>query len=109
MDGKTGESGTSAIAGGGDTAKADEVLAQKNAERAADSILPGQQEQLAALKLEMDRLRESLQQIASGTSQIASAEFRELTAAAEEKLKQNVFISVGVAAFLGYVWGRSGR
>jgi prefoldin subunit 5 len=85
------------------------VLAKKSAERDADAFLPDQKEQIAALKSEIERLRDSIQQIASGTTQIASAEFKELSAMAEEKLKQNVFVSVGVAAFIGYLWGRSGR
>ena len=91
------------------TSKADDVIAQKNAERDAESVLPDQKEQIAALKTELERLRESVQQIASGTRQIASAEFKELTSAAEERLKQNVFLSVGIAAVVGYLWGRSGR
>jgi len=91
------------------TSKADDVIAQKNAERDAESILPDQKEQIAELKNELERLRESVQQIASGTRQIASAEFKELATAAEEKLKQNVFLSVGIAAVVGYLWGRSGR
>jgi ElaB/YqjD/DUF883 family membrane-anchored ribosome-binding protein len=94
---------------GGDAPKADEVLSQKRAEQAAQSFMPGQSEQLAALKAEVERLRESIGQVASGTSQLASAEFKELASAAEKKLKENVFLSVGIAAAIGYLWGRSGR
>jgi ElaB/YqjD/DUF883 family membrane-anchored ribosome-binding protein len=93
----------------GGTSKADDVLAQKKAERKADAILPDQSEQIAALRAEIERLTESVRQVAAGTSEIATAEFKELAAAAERKLKQNVFVSVGVAAALGYLWGRSGR
>ena len=91
------------------TEKADEVLAEKIAERRSSEFNPDTNQELEALRAEVDRLRGSLQEIASSSRRLASAEFDELKTAAEEKLKQNVFLSVGVAALVGYLWGRSRR
>jgi len=92
--------------GASGTPMADEVLAERQA-RQDEGFAPSQSEQIAALRSEVERLRDSIQQIASGSSQLASAEFRELTNAAEERLKRNVFLSVGMAALVGYLWGRT--
>jgi ElaB/YqjD/DUF883 family membrane-anchored ribosome-binding protein len=91
------------------TEKADEVLAEKNGERAIGEFVPDSDQEIAALRAEIDRLRGSIHEIASGSKRLVSAEVTEFRAIAEDKLKQNVFLSVGVAAFVGYLWGRTRR
>lgn len=91
------------------TEEAEEVLAEKNGERATGEFAPDSDQEIAALRAETDRLRGSIHEIASGSKRLVSAEFAEFSAAAEDKLKQNVFLSVGVAAFVGYLWGRTRR
>jgi ElaB/YqjD/DUF883 family membrane-anchored ribosome-binding protein len=85
------------------------VSAEKNAERGSEGFVPDTSQELEALRSEIDRLRNSIQEIASSSKRLATAEFDELKASAEEKLKQNVFLSVGVAAVVGYFWGRTRR
>ena len=93
----------------GETDKVDEVLAAKNAERAAEGFVPDSSQQIEALRAEIDRLQDSIREIASGSKRLATTEFDELKAAAEEKLRENVFLSVGIAALVGYLWGRARR
>ena len=85
-----------------EAALVDDVLADAESEAFALS----QREQIAALKTEIERLRESIQQIASGSSQLAASEFRAATHTLEQRIQENAFLSVGIAAFLGFVWGR---
>ena len=93
----------------GETNLVDEVLAEKKAERASEAFVPDASQELEALRAEIDRLRGSIKEIASSSKRLATVEFDELKAAAEEKLKENVFLSVGVAAVVGYLWGRARR
>jgi ElaB/YqjD/DUF883 family membrane-anchored ribosome-binding protein len=93
----------------GETRLVDEVLAEKNAERGSEAFAPDASQELDALRAEIDRLRASIHEIASSSKRLATAEFDELKTAAEEKLNQNVFLSVGVAALVGYLWGRTRR
>jgi len=82
------------------TAAAEEVIAEELDTSASE-------EQLAALRLEIDRLKDTVQQIASSSSQLAAAEIRQMVSTTEERLQQNVFLAVGVAALFGYIFGRS--
>ena len=83
--------------------------AAQNAEHAGRESVADTSRELEALRAEIDRLRASIHEIASGSKRIATAEWDELKAAAEMKLTQNVFLSVGVAALAGYLWGRTRR
>ena len=87
-----------------ETSKAEEVIADKNID--GGTMLHGHEEELHALRAEIARLQESIQQIVSSSKRIANAEYSDLRDATEAKLKENVFLSIGIAAFVGYLWGR---
>lgn len=90
----------------GATKLVDEVLADKRAEHISEAFAPDASHEVDGLRAEIDRLRASIQEIASSSKRLATAELDELKTAAEETLKQNVFLSVGVAAMVGYLWGK---
>lgn len=63
--------------------------------------------QVEAIRAELARLKQSVTAIASRTSDLAAGQAEVTIAEVEEALKRNVFVSVGVALLLGYVWGRT--
>lgn len=66
-----------------------------------------QSAQLAALKAEIETLKESISVIASTARDLAGTSVDVAFNDAEEILKRNVFASVGIAALIGYLWGRT--
>jgi len=66
-----------------------------------------QSAQLAALKREIETLKESISVIASTAKSLAGTSFDSTVNDTEEILKRNVFASVGIAAVIGYLWGRT--
>ena len=64
-------------------------------------------DQLEALTAELERLKESVAAVASSARGFAATRVETTIADVEEALKRNVFISVGAALFIGYVWGKS--
>jgi len=72
-----------------------------------DTDVRRQGEQVDAIKHEIARLRETVATIASRASELATAKAETTMTDVEDALKRNVFMSVGVALAIGYVWGRS--
>lgn len=68
--------------------------------------LDDQAAQIAALKTEIESLTKSVSSIASTAKDLAATSFDTAVNDAEQLLKRNVFASVGIAALLGYLWGR---
>lgn len=66
-----------------------------------------QVQQVEVLREELTRLKESVAAIASTVSELAAGSVEKTAADIEETLKSNVFVSVSVAALIGYVWGRT--
>jgi ElaB/YqjD/DUF883 family membrane-anchored ribosome-binding protein len=73
----------------------------------ANGSTDDQAAQMEALKTEIAALKETVTSLASTARGLASTSFNAMAADAEEVLKRKVFVSVGVAAFVGYLWGRS--
>lgn len=67
----------------------------------------GADDQLEALKSELENLKRSVATIATTAKGLASERVDVTISDVEEVLKRNVFSSVAVAAFLGYLWGRT--
>jgi ElaB/YqjD/DUF883 family membrane-anchored ribosome-binding protein len=63
--------------------------------------------QLKAMKADLENLRQTVTAIASSARHVAAARVEYTVADIEETLKRNVFLSVGLAAAIGYVWGRT--
>ena len=66
-----------------------------------------QAEQLAALWAEIEILRQSIAAVAADTKNLATERAEVTVSRVEEALSRNVFLSVGLAALLGYIWGRT--
>lgn len=64
-------------------------------------------DQLRALKTELENLKHSLANIATKGKGLASEKAEMTIADVEEALKRNVFASVGIATLVGYLWGRT--
>lgn len=64
-------------------------------------------EQLKALKAELENLKQSVATIATTAQGLATEKVDVTIADVEEALKRNVFASVGIAVLIGYVWGRT--
>lgn len=64
-------------------------------------------DQLKALKAELENLKHSLATIATTARGVATEKVDVTVADVEEALKRNVFASVGIAALVGYLWGRT--
>jgi hypothetical protein len=62
--------------------------------------------QLESLKAEIENLRRSVAAIAANAKSFGADRIELTIADVEETLKRNVFMSVGIAALVGYVWGR---
>jgi ElaB/YqjD/DUF883 family membrane-anchored ribosome-binding protein len=80
---------------------------QNGNDTASNSLAGDQAAQLEALRAEIASLKESVSSLASAAKTVASTSFNNMAAEAEVVLKRNVFASVGIAAFIGYVWGRT--
>jgi len=63
--------------------------------------------QITALKVELESLSKSVTAIASTAKDLAAGSFDAAVADAEQMLKRNVFAAVGIAALIGYLWGRT--
>jgi hypothetical protein len=64
-------------------------------------------EQLQALRTELEHIKQSVATIATTATGLASEKVDVTMADLEEALKRNVFASIGIAALVGYVWGRT--
>jgi hypothetical protein len=62
--------------------------------------------QLESLKTEIENLRRSVAAIAANAKSFGADKIELTIADVEETLKRNVFMSVGIAALIGYAWGR---
>jgi ElaB/YqjD/DUF883 family membrane-anchored ribosome-binding protein len=67
----------------------------------------GADDQLQALKFELEKLKQSVATIAATARGVASEKVDVTIDDVEEALKKNVFASVGIAALVGYFWGRT--
>lgn len=74
-----------------------------SASRPADE----QAAQLDALKAELETLKLSVASITATARGLAATSANAMIDDAEEHLKRNVFASVGIAALIGYLWGRA--
>ena len=63
-------------------------------------------DQIKALKVELESLKESVAAISSTAKSLVGTGANLAMDDAEEILKRNVFASVGIAAFIGYLWGK---
>jgi len=63
--------------------------------------------ELQALIAELENLKQSVATIAMRARGAATEKLDVTIADTEELLKRNVFASVGIAAFVGYLWGRT--
>ena len=64
-------------------------------------------DQLKALKAELENLKHSVATIATTARGVATEKVDLTVADVEEALKRNVFASLGIAALVGYLWGRT--
>jgi ElaB/YqjD/DUF883 family membrane-anchored ribosome-binding protein len=62
--------------------------------------------QIEALKTELESLKQSISAVASTAKNLVGTSTNAALEDAEEILKRNVFASVGIAAFIGYLWGK---
>lgn len=71
------------------------------------SLAEEQAAQVEALMQELETLKTSVASITITARGLASTSANAMAAEAEGYLKRNVFASVGIAAFIGYLWGRT--
>lgn len=71
------------------------------------SLAEEQAAQVEALRQELETLKASVASITATARGLASTSANAMAAEAEEYLKRNVFASVSVAAFIGFLWGRT--
>jgi ElaB/YqjD/DUF883 family membrane-anchored ribosome-binding protein len=76
------------------------ALNKRNSDSMAD-------DQLEALKVELENIKQSVAKIAATARGVATEKVDVTIADVEEALRKNVFASVGVAALIGYLWGRT--
>lgn len=62
--------------------------------------------QIEALKAELESLRQSVAAMTSQARNVAGMGVHVAVDDVEGMLKRNVFASVGIAALIGYVWGK---
>lgn len=72
-----------------------------------DRVNAAENDQLQSLKAELEKLRQSVAAIAAAARGVATEKMDVTITDVEEALKRNVFASVGIAALIGYVWGRT--
>lgn len=65
------------------------------------------EDQLQALKSELETLKKAVSSIATTARGLAAEKVDVTIADVEGALKTNVFASVGIAALVGYLWGRT--
>lgn len=63
--------------------------------------------QVEALRAELETLKASVASITATARGLARTSATAMAVDAEEYLQRNVFASVGIAAFVGYLWGRT--
>ncbi|AYD05175.1 hypothetical protein [Neorhizobium sp. NCHU2750] len=84
----------------------DEALASTSEpENIGESPLLSSDEELAALKAEVARLRESASEIGSATVRVAKAQASDLIVDMAERIRRKPLPAVGIAAVIGFVWG----
>ena len=66
-----------------------------------------QVDQLEALRAELDILKESVASITATARGLAKTSANAMAIDVENYLQRNIFASVGIAWFVGYLWGRS--
>jgi ElaB/YqjD/DUF883 family membrane-anchored ribosome-binding protein len=81
-------------------------MLERNAKQDGKQVPDTQNKQIEDLQAEVKRLQSSIQGIAASSSKIVSREVDDAVSDIESKLKENVFLSIGVAAFVGFVWGK---
>lgn len=64
-------------------------------------------DQLKALRTELENLRQSVATIVTTGRRMATEKVDVTVTDLEETFKRNVFASIGIAAFVGYLWGRT--
>ncbi len=64
-------------------------------------------EEVRALRRDVDRLKQNLLEVAEGGVELMKAEARSAVRDIEDRIRKRPFAAVGIAAFLGYVWGLS--
>lgn len=70
------------------------------------AAIDDQAAQIKALKAEIESLKEAVAAVASTAKTLVGTSANVAMDDVEEILKRNVFASVGIAAFIGYLWGR---
>lgn len=72
---------------------------------------PGEQQeqvdQLEALRAELDTLKESVASMTATARGLAKTSANAMAIEVENYLQRNIFAAVGIAWFVGYLWGRS--
>lgn len=63
--------------------------------------------QVQALRAELETLKASVASVTATARELARTSATGMAVDAEEYLQRNVFASVGIAAFVGYLWGRT--
>lgn len=66
-------------------------------------IDPG--EEVRALRRDVARLRENLLEVAEGGVELMKAEARSAVRDIEDRIRERPLAAVGIASFLGFVWG----
>lgn len=62
-------------------------------------------EEVRALRRDVARLRENILEVAEGGVSLMKAEARSAVRDVEDRIRERPLAAVGIAAFLGYVWG----
>jgi len=62
-------------------------------------------EEVRALRRDVARLRGSLLEVAEGGVGLVTAEAKSAARDVEKRIRQRPFTALGIAAFLGYLWG----
>ncbi len=84
----------------------DQALASMRELEETDEVpILSAQEELAALKVEVARLRVSASEIGSATVRVAKAQTSEVIEGIEKRIRAEPFPAVGIAALIGFIWG----
>lgn len=105
----TGTADTASLAAaidviGNETPFVDEILSKESSDEGAQPASLASEE-LTALRLEIQKLREGMMEIGEGTLRVAQAQAGELIDATRDQVRTRPFAAVGIAALIGYVWG----
>jgi ElaB/YqjD/DUF883 family membrane-anchored ribosome-binding protein len=82
-------------------------LVDRNGSALMGDMTKASDDQLKALKAELENLKHSVATIATTARGVAIEKVDVTVADVEESLRRNVFASVGIAALVGYLWGRT--